>query len=90
MAISTNQRNAASGAASASPLGPVGHDAIRNILLAYIAENVRDATSIGGVLLSSLGTGILKLTAGVPSLAVPGADYATPATSIVSRYLSIR
>ena len=90
MAISTNQRNAASGAASASPLGPVGPEAIRNLLLAYIAENAGNATSIGGVLLSSLGTGLLKLTAGVPSLAVPGADYATPSESLVARYISVR
>lgn len=90
MAITTNQRDAASGAAAASPLGPVGHAAIRNLLLAYIAENAGNATSIGGVLLSSLGTGILKLTAGVPSLAVAGVDYSTPAYSVASRYASIR
>jgi hypothetical protein len=38
-----------------------------------------DANKVGGVLLSGLATGLVKLTAGVPSIAAAGTDYISPA-----------
>lgn len=43
---------------------------------------VINANEISGVLLSGLATGILKNTAGVPSIATPGTDYVVPSGNI--------
>lgn len=49
MAISLAQRNAASNAASAFPGAPMGPEAVRNLLLAYIAENLFNPASPGSI-----------------------------------------
>jgi len=74
MAVSTNQRQDAVNAATSMPGGPNGMDSIRNVLLAYISENLNP--------LSSLGTGMVKVTSGVASVATSNTDY-LPATSPV-------
>jgi hypothetical protein len=42
-----------------------------------------NATSIDGVGLVNLGTGILKMSGGSPSVALPDTDYLTPFTGVV-------
>ena len=84
MAITSNQRLAASTSASDAALrgAPTSPDNIRNILLAYISENLNP--------LSSLGTGIVMVTSGTASVATDGVDYASPQYAISARYTSIR
>ena len=84
MAITTNQRAAASGSARDAALrgAPASPDNVRNILLAYISENLNP--------LSSLGTGIVMVTGGTASVATPGVHYAMPSETLVARYTSVR
>ena len=84
MAITSNQRLAASTSASDAALrgAPTSPDNIRNILLAYISENLNP--------LSSLGTGIVMVTSGTASVATPGVHYSLPSETHVARYTSVR
>ena len=85
MAITANQQAAASGSASDAALrgAPTSPDNVRNILLAYISENLNPLASL-------TGPGLVYINNGTSSVAVEGTDYSGPASTFSARYTSVR
>ena len=56
MAITTTQRQDAVNAATSMPGGPNGMDAVRNVLLAYISENLSGGGGTWGSITGTLSS----------------------------------
>ena len=85
MAITTNQRLAASNSAATTAAGaPASTQAVRNVLLAYIAENGGggvDLTAPGPIGATTPGTGAFTTLTASSTLAVTGASSLAAVTS---------